>query len=306
VDDDGKIAERQATDALPAHERRRGDLVTETERRAHDTDQASLDARRQDTDDNLSTERDGADLSVVALGETKSALSDAQGAQARNKDVLGMVAHDLRSPLAIIAMSAQVIDEETREPATREAAQEVTRAAARMARLLADLLDVARVDSGAFQIAKRRQDVGMLVTEVLNSYRPLFAAREITLLGEPPPAGIVASFDRDRIVQVLSNLLGNAMKFTPVNGIVELGVRGRDQDVELVLRDNGPGISAEAMPNVFKRFWQIDSSARRGLGLGLYICEKIVEAHGGRIWGESTFGQGATFRFTLPLGAIAA
>jgi signal transduction histidine kinase len=121
-----------------------------------------------------------------------------------------------------------------------------------------------------------------------------------------PVDAIVASFDHDRIVQVLSNLLGNAMKFVPAQGTVDLHVKRRDGQVEFVLHDNGPGIHPNALPNVFKRFWQIDSDKRRGLGLGLYICHEIVEAHGGRIWVESDFGKGATFRFTLPVkqGAI--
>jgi signal transduction histidine kinase len=119
-------------------------------------------------------------------------------------------------------------------------------------------------------------------------------------VGVPIPA-IVAFFDRDRIVQVLSNLLGNALKFTPREGAVHLhAVRGEGQ-IEFVLRDSGPGIHSTALPHVFERFWQIDSDTRRGLGLGLYICEKIVALHGGRIWAESEFGNGATFRFTLPL-----
>jgi signal transduction histidine kinase len=112
---------------------------------------------------------------------------------------------------------------------------------------------------------------------------------------------VVASFDHDRIIQVLSNLLANAMKFTPANGTVDLHVEQRTDQVELVLRDDGPGIAATALPHIFKRFWQIDSSGRRGLGLGLHICEEIVAAHGGRIWVESELGRGTTFRFTLPL-----
>ena len=111
----------------------------------------------------------------------------------------------------------------------------------------------------------------------------------------------MASFDHDRIIQVLSNLLGNAMKFTPRGGTVELHVEQKTNEIEFVLRDSGHGIAANALPHIFERFWQIDGYERRGLGLGLHICEKIIAGHGGRIWAESPAGRGATFRFTVPL-----
>jgi signal transduction histidine kinase len=301
VVDAGKKAERAVTDALLDRERQRADTAVETERRQHEAGRARTEARRQDTDDKLSTERIGEDGTVSALDETKNALAHARGDQARRSDVLGMVAHDLRSPLSVIAMNAQVIAEATQEAASREAAQEVTLAAARMARLLTDLLDVARIESGTLRIVKREHDLGALMTEVLHSYQPLFAARGMTFAVEVPAAPVVVSFDHGRIVQVLSNLLGNAMKFTRLQGVVDLHVERRAQEVEFVLRDTGPGIQPDALPHVFKRFWQIDSDARRGLGLGLYMCEKIVQGHAGRIWVESEFGKGATFRFTLPV-----
>jgi signal transduction histidine kinase len=307
--------EREVTDMVLDRERQRADSAVETERREHEADRERVEARRQDTDDQLSTERIGTDVAVAALVETKTALSQANTTKARQRDVLGMVTHDLRNPLCVIAMNAQNIAHETTEPSTREAADEVTRAAARMERLLTDLLDVARIESGMLRIVKRRYDLGKLLTEVLESYRPLFAARAMTLTVESPVSPIVASFDHDRIVQVLSNLLGNAMKFMSPQGDgtspappgrgqhlkVDLHVEQQGDDVAFVVADDGPGILPAALPHVFERFWQIDSNSRRGLGLGLYICKKIVEAHGGRISVESEVGKGATFRFTLPL-----
>jgi signal transduction histidine kinase len=145
----------------------------------------------------------------------------------------------------------------------------------------------------------------VLVDEVLKSYRPLFAARGVTLATEAPDVPLIASFDYDRIVQVLSNLLGNAMKYTPRSGTVVLRVEQGAGQIELTLRDSGTGIRADAVPHIFERFWQLDKEERRGLGLGLYICQVLVEAHGGRIGVESTYGKGATFRFTLPEAAAA-
>jgi signal transduction histidine kinase len=110
------------------------------------------------------------------------------------------------------------------------------------------------------------------------------------------------AFDHDRIVQVLSNLLSNAMKFTQAKGTVGLRANWHADCVEFVVSDSGPGIAKDALPHVFERFWQAGTESRDGLGLGLYICKTIVDAHGGRIGVESGRGNGATFRFTLPVG----
>ena len=299
--DQRKKVEREVTDALLLRERQRSDLAVETQRNEHDAVRIGLDVRRQDTDDQLSTERRSADTTATALGETRSALAEAQTKEGRQHDVLGTVAHDLRSPLSAISMRAENIAERTAETHIRTSAQAITLAAARMERLLSDLLDVVRIESGTLRIVKRQHDVGTLLLEVLRWYQPMFAARDITFTVTTPTAGIEASFDYDRIVQVLSNLLGNAMKFTQGGGTVTLHVERQREVVAFELRDNGPGIPQSALSHVFERFWQIDSDVRRGLGLGLHICENIVQAHGGKIWAESEAGKGATFRFTLPV-----
>jgi signal transduction histidine kinase len=292
VSDENNRREREATDACLERRLQRSETVVDSETREPHGDGAGLDVRRHDTDTQLITERRGMDV----------ALADAQSEQERQSDLLGMVAHDLRSPLFIIAMSAQSIADSTAEASTRDDAHEVSRAVSRMQRLVLDLLDVARIESRTLRIDRKQVDVGAFVTEVFRSYEPLFAARGLTFDFEVPATAITASLDHDRIVQVLSNLLGNALKFTPAGGAVRLYAERSGPDVEFVLRDTGPGIEPDALPDVFKRFWKKDSESRRGLGLGLYICEKIVEAHGGRIWVVSELGKGASFRFTLPLG----
>jgi signal transduction histidine kinase len=301
--DDDKKAERKVTDALLDRERQKADSVTETERLRHDADRTSMDQQRQDTNDQLSTERGDADQATSARVETRGALAHSKSARIRGSDVLGMVAHDLRSPLCVIAMNSESIAALTDDRATRDAAEDVMRAAARMERILADLIDVARIEAGTLRIVKAPLDVGILVNEVFQTYRPLFSKRGLTFLVTLPNPSVMAVFDHDRIIQVLSNLLGNAMKFTPAGGTVRLHVETRSDQVEFVLHNTGPGIAPTALPHIFERFWQIDSDGRRGLGLGLHICEQIVAGHGGRIWAESETGQGATFRFTLPLTA---
>ncbi|MDP9150196.1 MAG: HAMP domain-containing histidine kinase, partial [Myxococcota bacterium] len=296
-----KNVERSVTDILLEQERLRADTIVAIERREHASDCAQLKADGQQTRDQLSTERHGAEVTTAALDEAAKMLARTKSEQARAGEALGMVTHDLRSPLAVIAMNAEIIAEHTTEPVTREAAEEVAQAAGRMGRLLKDLLDVARMDSDAFAVAKAHHGLNVLLNEILRTYGPLFAQSGIDFTVAVPADDIVASFDRDRLLQVLSNLLDNAIKFTPPGGAVRLHIESRGWEVEITLRDSGPGIDVESLPHVFKRFWQRDKDRRRGLGLGLYICQRIVAAHGGRIWAESGPDGGTTFRFTLPI-----
>lgn len=298
--DQSTETERAKADALVERERERSDAAIALERTAQDDQHTLLEARREATDERLSAEREVGDATATAHDATKAALAASQSDEVRRRDVLAMVTHDLRSPLCVISLNAQsIIASHTDEP-TLEAADEMIRAAARMDRLLSDLLDVVRIDAGPLRLVKRPHDIGALVSEIFASYRPLFADRTLSFTALGPKSTVVVSFDHDRIVQVLSNLLGNAMKFTPPNGNVSLHAERRDGLVEITLRDDGPGIEPALLPHVFERFWQLDHETRRGLGLGLYICAKIVEAHGGRIEVESELGKGAAFRFTLP------
>lgn len=306
VADEDRLAEREVTDALVARERLRADSSVELTREEHEaTNRSQLEARREDTDTQLSTERGGADITMTTLSETQDALAQARRLQSRHVDVFGMVTHDLRSPLCIISINARCIDEATRDPEIREAAQEMGRAAGRMDRLLTDLLDVARIDSATLRMVERPTDIVALANEVFRSYLPLFEERRLIFTLDVPPHAIIVSLDRDRIVQVLSNLLGNAMKFVPAGGTISLGLKSGAGLVEISLRDTGPGIQANVLPHVLERFCQVDNDTRRGLGLGLYICKELVEAHGGRLWVESEFGKGTLVRFTLPAsGAV--
>jgi signal transduction histidine kinase len=270
--------ERQAADEAKRGERETSDAILERERHRLDdavalrdrSDVRTENERRMDTDQKLSTERHDVDDAVSEFGATQQALSRATLETERNQGVLAMVTHELSNPL-------------------------------RMTRLLSDLLDGAHIDAGTFRVVPAPHDIGALLQEIRTSYMPLFEARQLsfTVDSPSPPAGLIA-FDHDRIVQVLSNLLSNAMKFTPAQGTVGLCVRWQDDGVEFAVRDNGPGIATRSLPNVFERFWQARTASREGLGLGLYICKTIVEAHAGRIGVESEYGHGATFRFTLP------
>ncbi len=299
--DAAKQAERAMTDGALEGERQRASLASNRGRRDASAAHLLDGTRQQATDAHLSAERDQSDHAGGFHQETAAALASAHGQQARRRDVLAMVAHDLRTPLTVIALSAQYIQSEERLEVIHAATDDIVRSAARMERLLADLLDIARIESGTLRVVAAPHDVGELLREVYGSYGPLFAARRMTFTVGVPPEGIMAPFDHDRIVQVLSNLLGNAMKFVPAEGTVALSVHRHGSELEFELYDDGPGISPDALPHVFDRFWQLDSDTRRGLGLGLHICQQIVEGHGGRIWVESELGLGTTFHFTLPV-----
>lgn len=301
IADEGKKTEREEMDAHVQDERQRSDLVVDAERRKQELHQTILEGRRHDTDDHLSSERHDSDEVVIALGHTQDALALSEDQQERYGNVLGMVTHDLRSPLMAIALGAEAIATDPKDPSTRKMAQLMLQSAARMERLIADLLDAVRIQSGTMRITKQPQRVRALLTEAFKTYEPLFASRGLTFTVDIPTADIIASFDYDRIVQVLSNLLGNAMKFTPHGGTVALHVQQRDEQIEFSLSNSGPGISPNDLPHIFDRFWKIESHSRRGLGLGLYICKTIVEGHGGAIKADSELDKITTIRFVLPM-----
>jgi signal transduction histidine kinase len=283
--DEAMRSERDATDTILEQERQRSDDAVLTRDR-RDVKSASALERRQDTDENLSTERHGVDEAVNTYGNTKQV---AEIEALRHREVIGTVAHELNNPLAVIAASSQLLAESANDPEAREMAEDVVHAAARMKRLLSDLLDGVRIDTGTFRVAPAQSDIGALLREIRAAYTPLFEMRQLTFtvdMSAPTPPVLVA-FDSDRIVQVLSNLLSNAMKFTPAKGRVDVHANWRADCVEVSVRDSGSGIAEEALPHVFERFWQAGTQSRIGLGLGLYICKTIIEAHGGQIGVES-------------------
>jgi signal transduction histidine kinase len=169
--------------------------------------------------------------------------------------------------------------------------------------MIQDLLDVKRMESGRLAIdAKPESPVG-LINDTIDMLRPLAAGSTIRLEANVDEALPNVLADSARIQQVLSNLVGNAVKFTPRNGRISVTAECADGEVRFGVIDTGPGIPAEQLPHIFGRFWQAKPSDRRGIGLGLAIAKGIVEAHSGRIWVESNVGLGSTFYFTLPTAA---
>lgn len=220
--------------------------------------------------------------------------------QARD-DVLGVVAHDLRNPLNSIRIQAFMLrrqaEQEGRAP---KSAESIERAATRMNRLIQDLLDVARLEAGYLSVEPARVPGAQIVADSVAAQKSLAASVSVDLRLDTTGDPVDLWADRDRLLQIFENLLGNALKFTKPDGLITVGSKPRDGEVLFWVADTGGGIAAEELPHLFDRFWQGRKARRLGAGLGLPIVKGLVEAHRGRIWVESELGQGTTFFFTIP------
>ncbi len=251
------------------------------------------------TNTDITDQKNAAAEREALLAREHEARAAAEHASAARDELLAIVAHDLRNPLQIIMSAARAVPSLAGEK-RHLYVQAIQRSAREMNRLIDDLLDSSRMERGNFAIERRPVDL----RQVLQETRELFdlAAQEgkIALDWDVDAAGETVSADRDRIFQVVANLLNNAIKFTPEGGRVSLRAQCREGNIEIVVRDSGPGIPAADLANVFDRYWQGDRASRAGAGLGLSICKGIVEAHGGRIWVESTAGVGTTIHVAIP------
>jgi len=221
------------------------------------------------------------------------------------RQLLGDVSHELRTPLTAIKgyMEALVDGVLPAEPATFEL---VEREADRLQRLVNDLQELSRVEAGAFELDRRSISLAELAQTALQRLERLYQQKKIGLSAHVQPDLPAVQGDLERLLQVLMNLLNNAWQYTPEGGQVNLGVILEGAEVVVTVTDNGIGIPAEHIPNLFTRFYRVDKSRSRqeggGSGIGLTIARYLVEAHGGRIWAESAgAGQGSTFRFAIPV-----
>jgi signal transduction histidine kinase len=166
--------------------------------------------------------------------------------------------------------------------------------------LIEDLLDVTHLEAGHLSMNRARVAAAQMVSEAIDGQKPLAAAAGVHLSSELERDLPELWVDRDRLLQVFENLIGNALKFTEPGGHVKVGAARRGADVSFWVVDTGSGIASHDLPHVFNRFWQAQKKEHGGVGLGLPIVKGIIEAHGGRVWVESTLGQGSTFFFTIP------
>lgn len=282
--DESLRRERETSDEAIKGERLRADTATEKERSHH---QASA----KSSADLLSQEQQ-------SHRETKATLTT-------REEFLAIVSHDLRNPLNHISLAAQNLLEEPKY--VKELATSISRSAGEMLRLIQDLLDIERVAGGGkLTLHYEEYDVSEIIQEAVEAFQGDAAPKEITLSAKPGEVCGYVVCDRNRVMQVLSNLIGNAIKFTPIRGKICVSCAGtgaEGKEVQVSVSDTGEGIAPEKIKTIFERFSQINSQDRRGIGLGLYIAKMMVEEHPGRIWVESKLGEGSTFHFTLPLRA---
>jgi signal transduction histidine kinase/DNA-binding response OmpR family regulator len=231
--------------------------------------------------------------------------AEAKALARSREELLAIVAHDLRNPLSALTTSTALIRRAM--PATgaekfQSRLSSIERSAQRMNHLIQDLLDLARFQAGTLVLRQEQHAIQELLQEVHDSHSMLASEKALRLQVEPVAEETRVRCDRDRMLQVFSNLVGNAIKFTPEGGQIVLSVAQHPEGVEFSIRDTGPGISSEHLPRLFHRFFQVEPANRNGVGLGLSIVKAIVDAHGGTLSVESVPGQGTVFRFALPHG----
>lgn len=232
----------------------------------------------------------------------------AQSATRARDEVLAVVSHDLRNPVHTITMAASFLLEMPElNPATVQAQIGVVRRAAdRANRLISDLLDVTRIENGQLRLERVQQSVQELLSEAVQQAAQRAASAGVAVTTVMPDSDLQLAVDRFRILQALDNLIGNAIKFTPAGGTIELSANPMQDGAEFRVSDSGPGIAMEDQPSLFRRFWQARRVDRRGVGLGLSIVKGIIDAHGGDIGVESDGKSGTTIRFRIPdAGSVA-
>ena len=279
--DKSHAVERGEEDRARTEERVQKQLIAETE--------ALLERERKNTDSALLEERVHVDLELITRDH-----------------FLAIVSHDLKNSIVAISIAAGMI----RRGLSKDAGDAVSflkhlggieQAAEGMNRMISDLLDVERMAHDQLKLKLENVDFCALLQECVDLFTPVVSSKSFSMTIHTSTEPIFANADHDRILQVLSNLIGNSLKFTPNGGTIKLSARKQGTQVEVSVTDNGSGIPEEAQVKIFERFSQLTMNDRRGLGLGLFIAKWIVEAHKGCIWVTSEVGKGSTFSFTLPL-----
>jgi len=282
------VAEQRAGEDEALHDERAAADETLRRERAEDLRAlaALLPLERQNTDRYLLTERSRSD----------QALS-------HRDDFLGIVSHDLRNLLGGIAASARLL---TSKYGNSEAGKDavptverIQRYAARMNGLIGDLIDVASIDAGKLAVRPSAVNATELIAEAIDAFAHVAQEKGVSLKYERSERTLAATLDHDRVLQVLANLITNAVKFTNPGGAVTVRAAHTADALCISVLDTGIGIPEHMLESVFERFWQAGKNDQRGVGLGLYISKCIVEAHGGRIWDESKVGAGSAFHFTI-------
>ena len=241
------------------------------------------------------------DINSVKRAEERErdARTAAEHAISARDEVLAVVSHDLRNPLSNIGLAAEAMRGASTEDLTRSLAV-IRRAVKRMESLINDLVDAANIRARGLTLSRTAIETATFVSQLADEFRDAFEEKQVVFQRDVH-ARVSLSCDPGRIAQVVSNLLGNALKFTAPGGSVTLSVSADALEVTFSVRDTGSGIEPGELDRVFDREWQAEETAHLGSGMGLYIAKSVIDAHAGRIWATSELGRGSTFSFTLPL-----
>jgi signal transduction histidine kinase len=247
-------------------------------------------------------------LSRTTLRQQRIALANLRKLNKSKSDFVSVVSHEFRTPLTgIQGFSEMIRDEDLSTSEMKDFANDINKDAHRLSRMITEMLDLDRMESGRMTQNRERVDVGAIATEAVEHQRPNAIGHQFALELDPALSEIWA--DRDRITQVLTNLISNAVKYSPDGGTITVGTARLDDAAHCWVRDEGMGIPAESLEEVFERYSRVETTKTRtiqGTGLGLPIVREICHAHGGRAWAESVLGKGSTFHITLPFDARAA
>ncbi|MGE5250262.1 MAG: sensor histidine kinase [Bacteroidota bacterium] len=246
----------------------------------------------------------GNDELAELSGQFNEMAARLEQVEAMRRRLIGDVAHELRTPLTAIKGSMEGLMDGVL-PSTPETFEQIQQEAERLNRLVDDLQELSRVEAGAYELELHAVELSPLLETVIRRFSRLFDEKKIALLYSPPPASIRVTADVGRVEQVLTNLLANALRYTPEGGSVSLKLETVGPMAQVSITDTGIGIPAEHLEHIFDRFYRVEKSRSRaggGSGIGLTIARHLVESHGGRIRAESEGeGRGARFVFTLPL-----
>lgn len=263
----------------------------------------SLKASRRFSNADLAVARDLAARIGTAVERAQLYNEATEAVQAR-QDILAFVSHDLKNSLMSLFLNVEMLLRNAPRDERRRGWKQldrIRRGIYQMRRMIEDLLDVGSIESGRLAIESREHEIGELFEDAVELCAPLIHDKQIEIKIEMPPPPFKVRCDRERMMQVFSNLIGNAVKFVPERGTIVLSAAASGANALVSVRDTGPGIPPARLPHLFQRYWQADETARKGRGLGLFITKGIIEAHGGVIWAESQVGTGSTFFITLPL-----
>lgn len=241
-----------------------------------------------------------------ALDKIKKQAAELEEANKLQADFTAMIAHDLRAPISTVLNTAEIMEDGLFGPVSDEQKEWLGRmqiTCRNVVDIVSDFLDISKIEAGRLDLIKKRIDLYKLIQGSLKSYMPMATVKKISMTTVLEPGLPEISADERRLEQVLSNLITNAIKFTAAGGLVEIGARRLDGDIRFWVKDTGEGIPPDELGDLFEKYRQSTSgkiSQSKGTGLGLVICKRIAEAHGGRISVESRVGEGSTFSVEIP------